>query len=65
MNKEYLKKLCTPAKIYLVIAVIASITMLFRGMTIISVLINLFFAGIWTFVLGWLCKKGFVLLSWF
>jgi hypothetical protein len=65
MNKEYLKNLCTPAKIYLAIAFIASIIMLFRGISLISVLMNLFFAGIWTIILGWLCKKGFSLLSWF
>jgi F0F1-type ATP synthase assembly protein I len=26
---------------------------------------KLFFAFIWTFILGWLCKKGFKTLSWF
>lgn len=26
---------------------------------------KLFFAFIWTYVLGWLCNKGFTMLSWF
>lgn len=65
MDKEYLRKLCTPAKIYLAIAVIASICMLFNGYSIMVVIMKLFFASIWTFVLGWLCKKGYKALSWF
>jgi hypothetical protein len=64
MNKEF-SKLCTPAKIYFAIAVIASIVMLFSGVSFLSVFIKLIFAFVWTFVLGWLCKKGFTSLSWF
>jgi hypothetical protein len=64
MNKEF-SKLCTPAKIYFAIAVIASIVMLFSGISFIAVFIKLIFAFIWAFVLGWLCKKGFTSVSWF
>jgi hypothetical protein len=58
-------KLCTPAKIYFAIAVIASIFALFKGVHLMAVAIKLFFAFIWTFVLGWLCSKGMKTLSWF
>lgn len=64
MNKEF-SKLCTPAKIYFIIAVIASIIMLFNGIGVIAVVVKMFFAFIWTFVLGWLCKKGYTSISWF
>jgi hypothetical protein len=64
MNEEF-SKLCTPAKIYFAITVIASIVMLFSGVSFISVFIKLIFAFIWAFVLGWLCNKGFKSLSWF
>jgi hypothetical protein len=64
MNKEF-SKLCTPAKIYFAIAVIASIISLFNGMPVITIFFNLIFAFIWTYVLGYLCKKGFSTLSWF
>jgi len=64
MNKEF-SKLCTPAKIYFAIAVIASIVMLFSGISFIAVFIKLIFAFIWAFVLGWLCNKGFTSVSWF
>jgi hypothetical protein len=58
-------KLCTPAKIYFAIAVIAAIIGLFNGLPIILALTKLVFAFIWTFVLGWLCDKGYSSISWF
>jgi ABC-type uncharacterized transport system permease subunit len=64
MNKDF-SKLCTPAKIYFTIAVVASIVALFRGAHVMAVVAKLFFAFIWTYVLGWLCSKGLRTLSWF
>jgi hypothetical protein len=64
MQKMF-SKLCTPAKIYFAIAVIASIIGLVRGMPFGVILFKMIFAFAWTFVLGWLCKKGFSYLSWF
>ena len=64
MNPSF-RELCTPAKIYFAIAVIASIFSLLNGIGVIAVGFNLVFAFIWTFVLGWLCKKGFTNISWF
>lgn len=58
-------KLCTPAKIYFAIAVIATIIALFNGASLMMAFWKLVFAFIWTFVLGWLCQKGFTTLSWF
>lgn len=58
-------KLCTPAKIYFGIAVIAAIIALFSGTSIMMAFMNLVFAFIWTYVLGWLCDKGFTSISWF
>lgn len=64
MNKEF-SNLCTPAKIYFVIAVISSIVALFSGVKIMFIFTKLVFAFLWTFILGWLCKKGFTSISWF
>ena len=58
-------KLCTPAKIYLVIALIAAIFPLLNGAAIIFSFWQLLFAFIWTYVLGWLCNKGYTSISWF
>ena len=64
MDNEF-SKLCTPAKIYFAIAVIAVITSLFNGVSFMMVFSKIFFAFIWTFVLGWLCDKGYSSISWF
>lgn len=61
---KYLSKICTPAKIYLTIAVIASILALFNGVKLMFVVLKLIFAFIWSFGLGCLCDKGFSSLSW-
>lgn len=58
-------KLCTPARIYFAIAVIAAVIGLLNGLTIMMAIWNLVFAFIWTFVLGWLCDKGYTSISWF
>ena len=58
-------KLCTPAKIYFAIAVIATIVALFSGASVMMAFWKLLFAFIWTFILGWLCEKGYNSISWF
>ena len=58
-------KLCTPAKIYFAIAVISAVIGLFSGFQIMTVFMKLVFAFIWTYVLGWLCQKGYTSVSWF
>ena len=63
--KDSFNNLCTPAKIYFAIAVIMSIIELFNGIGILSISIKLVFAFIWTFILAWLCKKGYKSISWF
>jgi hypothetical protein len=64
MIKDF-SKLCTPAKIYFAIAVVASIFALFKGVGLLAVAFKLLFAFIWTFILGWLCSKGLKTLAWF
>ena len=64
MNKEF-DKLCTPAKLYFVIAVISIIFTLFNRFNVVAVVINLLFALVWTLILSCLCDKGFSYLAWF
>jgi hypothetical protein len=64
MNKDF-SKLCTPAKIYFAIAVIGSVLALMGGATLMMIFWKLLFAFVWTFVLGWLCDKGYTSVSWF
>ncbi len=65
MSEFNFRYLCTPAKIYFAIAVIASVFALLNGAALMAVFIKLVFAFLWTFFLGWLCKKGLKTLSWF
>jgi hypothetical protein len=57
-------KLCTPAKIYFIIAVIGTVIALFSGASIMYAFWKLSIAFIWTFILGWLCNKGYGSISW-
>ena len=64
MMKQF-KDLCTPARIYFVVTVLFCVISLFNGMPFLGVAMKLFFAVIWTYILGWLCKKDLTALSWF
>lgn len=59
------RKLCTPAKIYFTIAVIAGFFAVLNRVPFMVVLVNVVFAFIWTFVLGLLCDKELSYISWF
>jgi hypothetical protein len=63
MNKQF-SLLCTPAKLYFILAVVSCIIALFSGVNFMTVSINLIVAFIWTAILGWICKNGFTSLSW-
>jgi F0F1-type ATP synthase assembly protein I len=39
--------------------------MLFNRIPVLVVFSKLIFAFLWTFVLGWLCSKGYKSISWF
>lgn len=64
MDKDF-SKLCTPAKIYFAIAVVASVIALLNGIGLVAVATKVVFAFIWTYILAWLCNKGYKKLSWF
>lgn len=60
------KELCTPAKIYFIIALLSTFLAIFNRVCCIeTTLTNLVFALIWTFILSWLCSKGYESVSWF
>ena len=58
-------ELCSPAKLYFVLSVIACIAALINGLKFGQVMINLIIAFAWTAVLSWICGKGFTSVSWF
>ena len=61
------KELCTPAKIYFIIALLSIFLAIFNRVSasLETTLTNLVFVLIWTFILSWLCSKGYESVSWF
>lgn len=60
---SYLMKLCSPAFIYFIIAIIG-ILMSIRRTGIVSGFVSLLFVMVWTWFLNFLCKKGYKMISW-
>jgi hypothetical protein len=64
-SSKSFEKLCTPAKIYFALAILSILMGLFSGVHFMAILGKLVFAVVYTFVLGWLCSKGWKGLAWF
>ncbi len=62
-NKDF-SKLCTPARIYFVLALVSAFLALYNGLHILATGVNLFFAFIWTMFLAWICDKVSPIISW-
>jgi len=56
--------LCTPAAIYLVLSTISVIFQIFTQFQFFSILFHILFVLAWTWILNFLCKKGYATLSW-
>jgi len=56
-------RLCTPALLYFIIAVISMLFSL-MSMTAMANIIHLVFVGAWTWFLNFLCLKGYKTISW-
>jgi hypothetical protein len=65
LSSKDFEKLCTPAKLYFALAILSILLGLFSGFHFMAIIIKLIFAVIYTFILGWLCKKGWKALAWF
>jgi amino acid transporter len=64
--KERFFALCTPAQVYLFLALIGGIISIFSAKgSIIGTLVWLLFVILWTLFLNLLCSKGLSSLSWF
>lgn len=56
--------LCTPAQLYAIISLVTIVIMAFQRQ-FKGIIAQGLFAALWTFVLGWICNKGWTGLSWF
>ena len=58
-------KICTPAQLYFLLGVITIISSLTMRMSITQRGINIIILLVWTFILNFICTKGWNSLSWF
>jgi hypothetical protein len=63
MDKFY--KMCTPAQIYFVLSALGAIIALLNNIPIVAVALKFVFIILWTYILAYLCKKGYANISWF
>jgi phosphate starvation-inducible membrane PsiE len=56
--------LCTPAALYLVLSAISIVIIIFTRFRFVSILIKILFVLAWTWILNFLCKKGYSTISW-
>jgi hypothetical protein len=59
-----LRRFCTPAQLYLILAGISLITAFFNNFQIITLVANGIFVLLWGWILNWLCSKGLKAISW-
>lgn len=62
--KNWVRSLCTPAQIYLGLAIVVAIVAVLNRVNLAFVGVKLLFAVAWSYFLGWLCKKGYSNISW-
>jgi hypothetical protein len=59
------ESLCDPAKLYISLVLISVVFSLYNGLQVMSAIVQVLFALFWTFVLNWICQKGYKGVSWF
>lgn len=62
---ETVKGLCLPALIYLILAIVQIIaSILYRTSTIIGTVVGIVILILWTWLLNYICKAGYEVVSW-
>ena len=56
--------ICAPAMLYLILGILALIYMIYEKLSISSILFKTLFIVVWTWILNFLCSKGYEVLSW-
>jgi hypothetical protein len=64
MWKEFLN-LCNPSKFYFIVSMISILFGIFANFKIFVLLAKFIFTLIYTYILNFLCKKGYKMFSWF
>ena len=64
VNSNNKHAICVPAMLYLILSVIALISMAFKSCGALCLLFKVLFVAIWTWFLNFLCKQGYTTISW-
>ncbi len=63
---ETFKNLCAPAIVYVILVIVGIIARLMSGMgSFFQIVWTLVVAVVWTWLLNFICKSGYVGVSWF
>ena len=63
-NSSVKPAICVPAMLYLILSVLALITMAMKNCGALCLLFKVLFIAIWTWFLNFLCTKGYTVISW-
>ena len=63
-NSNKKPAICVPAMLYLILSVLALISMSFQSCGALCILFKVLFIAIWTWFLNFLCKQGYTTISW-
>jgi len=63
-NSNNKPAICVPAMLYLILSVIALISMAFQSCGALCLLFKVLFIAIWTWFLNFLCRQGYTTISW-
>jgi len=61
---DLLENICTPAVVYLIISMITIMIAIYNNARVFSILIKWVFVLLWTWVLNFICKSGYPMVSW-
>ena len=58
------RKMCLPARVYLILAMVSIASMFFSTYNVMNLFESLLVTSIWTILLNFICKKGSSAISW-
>ena len=64
MKQFQFAKYCTPAQIYLVLALIGIVAGFIKNFRVITLITHSVFVVLFAWILNFLCRKGFTAISW-
>ncbi len=62
---NFVKNLCTPALVYLILVVVGIVSQIMStGIQFVKLISTIIVASLWTWLLNFICKSGYPIVSW-